>query len=94
MPESASRPDPGARPRAVAIIGPQGSGKSTLFEALLAAAGAPPPRRAGDARDRAMGTESRIAHCTFLEEPWALLDCPGSVEFGQDAAAALAVADL
>lgn len=82
------------RPRAVALIGPQGSGKSTLFEALLAAAGSPTGRRTGDSRQRAMGTETRLAHCTFLDEAWALLDCPGSVEFAQDQAAALAVADL
>ncbi len=82
------------RPRAVALIGPQGSGKSTLFEALLAAAGSPTGRRNGDPRQRTMGTETRIGHCTFMDDPWALLDCPGSVEFAQDQAAALAVADL
>lgn len=93
MPDTASRQDAGARPRAVALIGPQGSGKSTLFEALLAAAGAPPPRRS-DGRERAMGTETRIGHCSFMGDPWALIDCPGSVEFAHEAAAALAVADI
>lgn len=88
-----SRPPEGARPRAVALIGPQGSGKSTLFDALLAAAGSPSPRRT-DSRTRTMGTELRIGHCDFLGEPWALLDCPGSIEFVQEAAAALAIADL
>lgn len=89
----ASRTPGGAKPRAVALIGPQGSGKSTLFDALLAAAGSPPPRRT-EARARAMGTETRLAHCSLLDEDWALLDCPGSVEFGQEVAAALAVADI
>ena len=88
-----SRNSGGAGPRAVALIGPQGSGKSALFDALLAAAGSPSPRRA-DSRARAMGTETRLGHCSFLDEPWALLDCPGSVEFAQETAAALAVADL
>ncbi|WP_198374770.1 elongation factor G [Neoroseomonas rubea] len=82
------------RPRAVALIGPQGSGKSTLYDALLAAAGAPAGRRNGDAKQRAMGTEARLGHCTFMGEDWALLDCPGSIEFAQEQAAALAVADL
>jgi elongation factor G len=94
MTESASRPAGGAAPRAIALVGPQGSGKSALFDALLAAAGSPPQRRGADSRVRAMGTALRIGHCSFMDEPWALLDCPGSVEFAAEAAAALAVADL
>ena len=94
MTDSASRQAGGAMPRAIALVGPQGSGKSTLFDALLTAAGSPPQRRAADARARAMGTAMRIGHCSFMGDPWALLDCPGSVEFAQDVAAALAVADL
>lgn len=80
-------------PRAIALVGPQGSGKSTLFEAMLAAAGSP-VRRALDPRERAMGIELRIAHCAMQGEKFALLDCPGSVEFAHEAEAALAVADL
>jgi elongation factor G len=41
-----------------------------------------------------MGTALRIGHCSFMGDPWALLDCPGSVEFAAEAAAALAAADL
>ena len=41
-PFPASRTPNGARPRAVALIGPQGSGKSTLFDALLTAAASTP----------------------------------------------------
>ena len=76
-------------PRSVALVGPYGSGKSTLFEALLAAAGSPPRRGA----EKVAG-ELRLAHCTYLDEPWALIDCPGSVEFAYAAQSALAVADL
>jgi elongation factor G len=76
-------------PRTVALVGPYGSGKSTLFDALLAAAGSP-PRRGGE---RGAG-ELRLAHCTFMDEPWALIDCPGSVEVAYAAQSALAVADL
>jgi elongation factor G len=94
MPDTASRQDRRAAPRAIALIGPQGSGKSTLFDALLAAAGAPPPRRAAESRSRTMGTETRLGHCTMQGETWALLDCPGSVEFAHETAAALAIADL
>lgn len=80
-------------PRAIALVGPQGAGKSTLFEAMLAAAGSP-LKRPTEARDRTMGTETRLGHCTYLGESFALLDCPGSVEFAHEAASALAIADM
>jgi elongation factor G len=76
-------------PRTVALVGPYGSGKSTLFDALLAAAGSPVRRGA-----ERIGGDLRLAHCSFMDEPWALIDCPGSVEFSYPAQAALAVADL
>ncbi len=82
-----------SRPRSVALVGPYGSGKTTLFEALLAAAGSP-VRRPSDARNRVMSTEIRLGHCTYLGDAWSILDCPGSVEFAHETAAALAVVDL
>jgi len=82
-----------ARPRSVAIVGPYGSGKSTLYESLMAAAGAP-VRRAGELRARAMTTEMTLGHCSYLGDPWSLLDCPGSIEFAAETAAALSVVDL
>ena len=89
MPES-STPSASHGPRAVAIVGPYGSGKSTLFDALLEAAGATARRNA----PRKAGSETRLAHCTWLGDPWSLLDCPGSVEFAHEAECALAVADI
>ena len=80
------------RPRAAAIIGPYGSGKSTLFEALMIAGGAQIKR--GDPRTRRMGTELRLGHCGFLGDSWSLIDCPGSVEFGFDTSAALGAVDI
>ncbi|MCF3945145.1 elongation factor G [Acidiphilium sp. AL] len=80
-------------PRAVALIGPYGSGKTTLFEALMTASGTP-LRRAGEAKSHIPSTETRLTHCSFLGDPWAMLDCPGSVEFAYETASALAVADL
>ncbi len=80
-------------PRAIALIGPYGSGKSTLFEALMAEAGAP-LKRSGDARSRTMSTELRLGHCTYLGDRWSILDCPGSLEFAFDAACALSAVDL
>jgi elongation factor G len=86
MPDVGSRPQ---APRTVALVGPFGSGKSTLFDALLTIADSPPRRGA----ERG-GSEPRLAHCIFMNDPWALIDCPGSVEFTYAAEAALAVADL
>ena len=86
-----------SRTRSVALVGPYGSGKSTLFAALMNAAGTKLRRtgdgRAGDGRTR-MGTELQLGHCSYLGDAWAILDCPGSIEFLHEAAAALAVADL
>ncbi|WP_431284617.1 elongation factor G [Humitalea sp. 24SJ18S-53] len=78
-------------PRSVALVGPQGSGKSTLFEALLAGAATAPTRR-NDLRGTS--TELRIAHCQMADTHWAILDCPGSVEFSYDVDCALAAVDL
>ncbi|MGB8840771.1 MAG: elongation factor G [Aliidongia sp.] len=82
-----------ARPRSVALVGPYGSGKSTLYESLMAAAGAP-VRRAGEQRARAMTTEMTLGHCEYLGDRWSLVDCPGSIEFAAETAAALSVVDL
>ncbi|HET8995708.1 MAG TPA: elongation factor G [Acetobacteraceae bacterium] len=83
----------GRSPRSVALVGPYSAGKSTLFEALMDAAGAP-VKRPADLRNRPMTTEVRVGHCTYLNDPWALLDCPGSIEFAHEACAALAMVDF
>ncbi len=83
----------GRSPRSVALVGPYSSGKSTLFDALMEAAGAA-PKRPADPRNRPMTTEVRLGHCTFLGDPWSILDCPGSIEFAHETEAALAMADI
>jgi elongation factor G len=83
----------GRSPRSVALVGPYSSGKSTLFEALLEAAGSP-VKKPADPRNRPSTTELRLAHSTYLGDQWSLLDCPGSIEFAYDMAAALAIVDL
>ncbi|HEX4173394.1 MAG TPA: elongation factor G, partial [Acetobacteraceae bacterium] len=83
----------GRSPRSVALVGPYSSGKSTLFEALMESAGAP-VKRPADPRNRPATTEVRFGHCSYLGDTWAVLDCPGSVEFAYETGCALSMVDL
>lgn len=96
--------DSNRTPRCLALVGPYGSGKTSLMESILHAAGANPRRgtvtdgtSVGDsspeARARHMSTEPTLANFTYLGDPWTLIDCPGSVEFAADTHNALMVAD-
>jgi len=92
-------------PKCIAIIGPHASGKTTLFEAILARCGAIPKQHpvgsgntVGDgspeARAHAMSVEATFATVDFMGEPITFVDCPGSVEFACEAEAVLAACDL
>ncbi len=83
----------GRRPRSVALAGPYGAGKSTLFEALMEAAGSP-VKRPADPRNRPSTTELRLGHGSYLGDRWSVLDCPGSIELAHEAAAAICSVDL
>jgi elongation factor G len=83
----------GGSPRSVALVGPYSGGKSTLFEALMEVAGTA-VKKPADPRNRPMTTELRIGHCTYLGDPWAIIDCPGSVEFAHETRSALEMADM
>jgi elongation factor G len=41
-----------------------------------------------------MTTEVRVGHGSYLGDPWAVLDCPGSIEFSHEMCAALAMVDI
>ena len=88
--------DNSAGPRCVALVGPYLSGKTTLLESLLFVSGAIGRRgtikegnTVGDsspeARSRHMSTELSVASYQYLEDPWTVLDAPGSIELLQDA---------
>ena len=83
----------GDNPRSVALVGPQGSGKSALFDSLLEAAGMV-VKRPANPRNRPPTNAIRVAQCTYLDEAWSVLDCPGSIEFAHETRAALAVVDI
>jgi elongation factor G len=80
----------------VALVGPYGSGKTTLLESLLSVTGAVARKGAvsqkntvGDpspeARARQMSVEVNCATAKYLDESFTFLDCPGSIEFLQEA---------
>ncbi|CAA7612238.1 elongation factor G [Magnetospirillum sp. SS-4] len=91
-------------PRACALVGPFASGKTSLLEAMLFAAGAIGRQgrvkdgstvgdASAEARARFMSVEPNIASAQYLGETWTFVDCPGSVEFQQDAYNALMAVD-
>lgn len=99
---------PGARAcqtRAIALVGPAGTGKTTLGEALLFASGAitrqgsvESGNTVGDsspeARARRGSTELNLLRCEFLGDLFALLDTPGGAGFAADGLAALHACDM
>lgn len=86
--------------RALALVGPTGAGKTTLLEAMLQAQGAVERRgeKVGDtspeARARGHSVELNLAGFDFMGDHYAVVDCPGSVEFSAEADAALRAVDL
>ena len=96
---------PVSAPRTVALVGPYLSGKTTLMENLLFAAGSLTRKgsvkeantvgdHAAEARARRMSTEVTAAQCQYLGEAWTILDCPGSVELAHEAQSAVLAADV
>ncbi|MDE2560915.1 MAG: elongation factor G [Sphingomonadales bacterium] len=96
----------GSRPtRAVALVGPAGTGKTSLAEALLYASGATTRQgsvEAGtsvgdaspEARTRGGSTEINLSHFDYMDDRFALIDTPGGIGFASDGLAALASADM
>lgn len=95
----------GGKARAIALVGPNGSGKTSLMEALLYTAGAVDRQgsvEAGttvgdsspEARARHQSVELNVASFEYMGDRYALIDCPGSVEFQAESDHALACVDL
>ena len=99
MSQNNAKENPGrikAAPRAIALIGPHGGGKTSLLESIAVITGAIPRKGAvadgsslGDssaqARARLMSVETNVLTTTYLGEEFTVLDCPGSIEFLGDA---------
>ena len=91
--------------RVIALVGPAGAGKTSVAEAMLFAAGA--TDRLGstangssigdsspEARQRGGSIELNLYNFKYLDDEFALIDCPGSIGFAADGSRAVAVADL
>ena len=92
-------------PRCIALVGPFGSGKTTVLEAILARTGAIERQgvvdqgntvgdASAEARAHAMSVEANVAGTNYHGERYTFVDCPGSVEFQSEADGALAVVDI
>ena len=90
--------------RCIALVGPYLSGKTTLLDAILFRTGAILRQgkisekstigdAAPEARAHGMSVEINAAATTFLGDNYTFIDCPGSIEFAQEARATLAGCD-
>jgi len=84
-----------AAPRAIALVGPHGGGKTSLLESIAAMTGAVPRKgsvtggsslgdSAPESRARQMSVEMNVLTTQYLGEEFTFLDCPGSIEFLAD----------
>ena len=98
------RDSTGRSTRCIALVGPFLSGKTSLLDAILARTGA--IKRQGkisdgstvgdaspEARQHSMSVELNFADAEFLGDKFTFVDCPGSVEFQQESAQAIAACD-
>ena len=94
-----------ATTRAVALVGPTGTGKTSLAEALLYAsgtinrqgsvdAGSSVGDASPEARARGGSTELNLLHFDYMGDRFALIDVPGGAGFSADGLAALQSADM
>ncbi|HEY1561043.1 MAG TPA: elongation factor G [Caulobacteraceae bacterium] len=84
--------------RVLALVGPTGAGKTTLMTAMVTAAGGHGQDKSGDlspeAKARGHSVELNLAGFDFMDDHYAVIDCPGSLELITEGEAALPAVDL
>ena len=91
--------------RCIALFGAFGSGKTTLLEAILTRTGSIERQGSVDqgnsvgdsspeARAHKMSVETNVASFKYLEDNYTIIDCPGSIEFLNEANGVFAGIDL
>jgi elongation factor G len=92
---------PPGQVRAVALVGATGVGKTTLMEAMLAEGSGKAARSGGgvgdstpEAKARGHSVELNIASFEFMGDRYAVIDCPGAVDFAAEGDLALPAVDL
>ena len=90
--------------RCITLVGPQSSGKTTLVESMLLAAGAITKKGRvatgttvsdanPQARARQMSTQLTPTRFSYLGDDWVAIDCPGAVDLNQDMRQGMLIAD-
>ena len=90
--------------RCIALVGPFSCGKTSLLEAILFRAGKIDRQgrvddgntigdASAEARSHGMSIEMNAASIDFLGDTYTFIDCPGSIEFSQEADAILSICD-
>ena len=89
-----------AAPRAIALVGPHGGGKTSLLESIAIVTGAIPRKgsvaggsslgdHSPESRARQMSVEMNVLTTQYMGEEFTFIDCPGSIEFLGDTLNAL-----
>lgn len=86
----------GSSPRCIALVGPYLSGKTSLLESILEHTGGVTRQgsisegntvgdASAEARAHEMSVELNVAEVEYLGDKFIFIDCPGSIEFSEDA---------